>query len=643
MNSEKKSEGKNRSLAGTGKWVLNLLLGSMPVACIIYILDIQTYLNWSFYKEQYLGLFLVLFLASVFISIPAGSRSARSRVPWYDWGLAAISAAVFGNVVFFYNDLVIMSGFATPSMVIMGGLAVLLILEAARRVVGLPLIIVGIVLLLYARFAYLFPGLLNARGVSWSRLFTSLYIDPNSILGIPTGVAGGMVIAFLLFGASLFMVGGGEFLSDLAMALMGRQRGGAAKVAVIASGLFGSLSGSASANVAVTGAVTIPLMKKTGYSATFAGAVEATASTGGLVLPPVMGITAFMMAEFLGLPYYEVALSAAIPAILYYVALLLQVHLRALERGIHGLSPRDLPTLGNVFKKGWPFVIPIAGLLYFLFIMHLNPTASAVYASAIVILVGLYRKENRTNFFNKLIEIFIDTGRQTLVVAAACSVAGIVIGSVSVTNLGLNLSDALIAASGGSAFFLLVLAAIGAVILGMGMPIAATYIMLVILIVPALEHVGIQPLAAHMFINFFGAMSFVTPPVCVAAYVAAGIAKCKPMATGFLSTRLGIGAYLVPFAFCYSTGLLLQGSWLNVLYALLPTTIGIVFIAIGLAGYCTRRLDMVHRAVFTLAGLGLLFPTTPFRLAGLILGGLLLVKLIWHKKSKQPVQAEELA
>ena len=643
MSSEKKNEGKSRSLTGGSKRFLHILLCMMPIACIIYILDIQTYLNWAFYKEQYLGLFLLLFLASVFIGIPAHRRASIDSVPWYDWGLAAISAVVFGNVMLSYNDLVMMSGFATPSMVIMGGLAVLLILEAARRVVGLPLIIVGIILLLYARFAYLFPSLLKARGVSWSRLFTSLYIDPNSILGIPTGVAGGMVIAFLLFGASLFMVGGGEFLSDLAMALMGRQRGGAAKVAVIASGLFGSLSGSASANVAVTGAVTIPLMKKTGYSPTFAGAVEATASTGGLILPPVMGITAFMMAEFLGLPYYEVALSAAIPAVLYYVALLLQVHLRALEKGIVGLSPADLPTLGSVFKKGWPFVIPVIALLYFLFIMHLNPTASAVFASAIVILVGLYRKENRTGFFNKLIVIFIDTGRQTLIVAAACSVAGIVIGSVSVTNLGLNLSDALIVASGGSAFLLLVLAAIGAVILGMGMPIAATYIMLVILIVPALEHAGIPPLAAHMFINFFGAMSFVTPPVCVAAYVAAGIAKSKPMETGFLSTRLGIGAYLVPFAFCYSTGLLLIGSWTGIVYALLPTTIGIVFIAIGLAGYCTRRLDLMHRAIFIIAGLGLLFPTTPYRLAGLFLGGLFLLKLLWQKKSKQPAPAEEPA
>jgi TRAP transporter 4TM/12TM fusion protein len=404
------------------------------------------------------------------------------------------------------------------------------------------------------------------------------------------------------------------------MALMGRQRGGAAKVAVIASGMFGSLSGSASANVAVTGSVTIPLMKKTGYTPPFAGAVEAVASTGGLIMPPVMGITAFMMAEFLGIPYYQVALAAAIPAILYYLALLMQVHWEAVASGIQGLPPETLPRLKDVMKKGWPFFIPIAGLFYFLFVMLLDPSTAAVYTSGLMLVVGLFRKENRAGFGRKLLEAFQETGRQVLIVGSACAMAGIVIGSVSLTNLGLNLSKTLIEVSGGSSFLLLVLAAFGSIIMGMGMPIAATYIMLVILIAPAMAEAGIPPMAAHMFMNFFGAMSFVTPPVAIAAYVAAGIAQCDPMKVGFIATRLGIGAYLVPFCFCYSTGLLLMGSPGNIIYAALHATLGITAAAMCLSGFVFKRLNTLQRVGLGLATAGLLSPSFLYQGVGLVVG-----------------------
>jgi TRAP transporter 4TM/12TM fusion protein len=319
----------------------------------------------------------------------------------------------------------IMVGFAPWSIGIWGLAAVLLILETVRRLVGWTLIVVAVIFMLYGHYAYLAPGLLNARGVSWQRLFTFLYLDNNSILGIPIGVAGIMVVGFLFFGSAMFMVGGGEFLSDLALALMGKQRGGAAKVAVIASGMFGSLSGSASANVAVTGSVTIPLMKRTGYRPHFAGAVEATASTGGLVLPPVMGITAFMMAEFLGIPYYEVALAAAVPAVLYYVALLMQVHVEAIRTGVVGLPPESLPKVGAVLKRGWIYIIPVAALLYFLFVEYMDPGAAAMYSAIVMLAVGLLRKENRAGFMKKVYWAMQDTGRQVLVVGAACATAGL--------------------------------------------------------------------------------------------------------------------------------------------------------------------------------------------------------------------------
>ncbi|RJR47456.1 MAG: TRAP transporter fused permease subunit [Desulfobacteraceae bacterium] len=631
MSNPKKSGGKFRSLDGFGGAVSKVILTLIPIACILYVADVQTHLGFQIYKEQYLGIFIALFLAAVFLNVPAVKSSSRDRVPWYDWILVIISLVIFGNVMLFYRELVVMVGFAAPKEVIMGFLAVYLLFEAARRIIGLPLVIIGLILVLYARFAFLFPGLLNARGVSWKRLFTMLYLDPNSILGVPSSVAGTMVVAFLLFGVCLFMVGGGEFLSDIAMALMGRQRGGAAKVAVIASGLFGSLSGSASANVAVTGAVTIPLMKKTGYSPPFSAAVEAVASTGGLVMPPVMGITAFMMAEFLGMPYYEVALAAAIPAVLYYVALLVQVHWEAVASGIEGLPAESLPRISDVLKKGWFYAIPVAGLLYFLFVMHADPSTAAVYASGMMVAVGLFKKEVRSGFGLKILKALQETGLQVLVVGSACSMAGIVIGSVSLTNLGLNLSNTLIAVSGGSSLLLLVLAAAASIILGMGMPIAATYIMLVILIAPAMTHAGIPAVAAHMFMNFFAAMSFVTPPVAIAAYVAAGIAQCEPMKAGFIATRLGIGAYLVPFCFCYSPGLLLIGSPGQVIYSVFPATFGVLTAAVCLSGFLFSRLSPLERVIFGISAAGLLSPVSAFQAVGFVLaaGG---AAWSWRKK-----------
>jgi TRAP transporter 4TM/12TM fusion protein len=411
-------------------------------------------------------------------------------------------------------------------------------------------------------------------------------------------------------------------------------------VAVIASGLFGSLSGSASANVAVTGVVSIPLMKKTGYIPHFAGAVEATASTGGLVLPPVMGITAFMMAEFLGMPYYQIAISAAVPAVLYYVALLAQVHLEAVRSGIEGLPREEIPSLTQVLRGGWFYLIPIVGLLYFIFILRLNPTSSAIYSGFIFLIVGAFKRANRKQFGQKISHILQDTGRQVLIVAAACSLAGLVIGSVSLTNLGLSLSKTLIAVSGGSAFLLLVLAAMGAIVLGMGMPIAPTYIMLVILIAPALVEIGIEPLAAHLFINFFGAMSFVTPPVCVAAFVAAGLAGSTPMRVGFTAARLGIAAYVVPFSFCYATGLLLRGSPQEIIGAIVPTTLGIMFLAVGLSGHLFSRLGLLIRCFFIMGGLLLLTPYFFWEGIGFIVCLLFLLFELWKKRSHAAVVAK---
>jgi TRAP transporter 4TM/12TM fusion protein len=615
---EKNEGGKLRSLTGFSDVLARTLMIMIPMAAIIYAVDIPTRIGVMIYKEQYLGLFLALFLSVIFLKMPALKSSSREYVAWYDWILVAASLVVYLNISLFYASLIDQIGFAEPKEVIMAAVAILILIEAARRIIGIPLVVVGLVMILYAHFSYLVPGLLNARGVSWPRLLVSLYLDPNSILGVPMGVAGTMVVGFLLFGSCMFIMGGDQFFSDVGMALMGGQRGGAAKMAVVASCLFGSLSGSAAANVAVTGAVTIPLMKKTGYSAPFAGAVEAVASTGGLIMPPVMGITAFMMAEFLSIPYYKVALAAAIPALLYYLALLMQVHWEAVAKGIEGLPREELPRIKDVLKKGWYFIFPAAALLYFLFVMLLEPGTAAIYASGIMLAVGLSRKENRVRFGYRLLGALQDTGSQVLIVGCACAMAGIVIGCVSLTNLGINLSNALIAASGNNSLLLLALAAVGSIILGMGMPIAATYVMLVILIAPAMIAAGIRPMAAHMFMNFFGAMSFVTPPVAIAAYVAAGIAKCDPIRVGFIAVRLGIAAYLVPFYFAYRPALLLIGSPLEIVHAAVIAILGILAAAMALAGFTFSKLNIVQRVIMGMGSLALLWPDPIMDVIGLV-------------------------
>jgi TRAP transporter 4TM/12TM fusion protein len=343
-----------------------------------------------------------------------------------------------------------------------------------------------------------------------------------------------------------------------------------------------------------------------------------------------------MMAEFLGMPYYEVALAAVIPAVLYYVALLVQVHWEAVAGGIEGLPPEELPRLKDVLKSGWFYAIPVAGLLYFLFVMHLDPSTAAVYASGLMVAVGLvFRREVRADFWSKVMEALQETGLQVLVVGSACAMAGIVIGSVSLTNLGLNLSNALIAASGGNALLLLVLAAVASIILGMGMPIAATYIMLVILIAPAMTHAGIPAVAAHMFMNFFAAMSFVTPPVAIAAYVAAGIAQCEPMKAGFIATRLGIGAYLVPFCFCYSPGLLLIGSPGNIIYSFFPATLGVLAAAMSLSGFFVTRLGFLERILLGISAAGLLSPDYQYQAVGFVLALGVTLWSWWKKRALQ--------
>jgi TRAP transporter 4TM/12TM fusion protein len=607
-----------------------IVLSTIPVVGTIYVTHIPEYLNIAVYKEQYLGLVLALMLISTFLTVPATKGSSRDKLPWYDAVLVICSILTGGYVVFFYGEIIPTLGYLMTYRIVLAATMIILVLEAARRLVGWPIVSIGILLILYAPLAYLLPGVLSARMIPWGRVLTHLYLAPGSLFGIPLGVVGTIVFSFIFFGRILFSVGGGRFLSELALALMGRYRGGPAKVAIVASSLFGSLSGSASANVAMTGIITIPLMKKIGYRPHVAAAIEAVASTGGLIMPPIMAATAFIMAELLDVPYPTVAISAFIPAVLYYVAVFTQVHLEAVKEGLKGLPREDIPSLKSVVKQGWFYLIPAVVLLYCLFALYMQPSTSALYAVGTTALVSLFKKDTRKIVIGKAWTILQDTGRGLLEVGIICAIAGFVIGSISLTGLGLSLSDALVTLSGGNVFVLLLLAALGAIILGMGMPVTATYIMLVILIAPALIKLGIEPLAAHLFIMYFGVMSFLTPPVAIAAYVAASIARSEPLQTGFTGVRLGIIAYVVPFVFALSPSLILLGSVGDILLTVTSALLGTVFLSVAFVGYLFDRLSLFKRVCFAVGAFGLIAP----KVTGSIVGLLLIVPLLFWELRK---------
>ncbi len=612
----------------------------LPILFAVYILDLPLRIfNWSPYPEQYLAMFLAVGLPSVFLSFKAFPAAASRKIPWYDYIPAVISFVVFLRLSLFFEDFYFDISNSPTHLVVSGFFAILLVLEAARRLLGIPIVIVGLFFVLYTHFCYLAPKPLTASGEPWAILFSSFYADYSSLMGTPVGVVATMLTGFLFFGTALFLTGGGEFFSDIAMSLFGRQRGGAAKTAVVASALFGSISGNPAANVTITGMITIPLMKRTGFSPTFAAAVEATASTGGLILPPVMGITAFIMAEMLRIPYYQVAFAALIPALLFYIALYIQVHLEAWSQGVKLLDKSVLPTAVATLRKGWPHFIPIAVLLYLMFIERMSPGRAALYTGVAIFLVALARKEYRRKVPSMLWKSLMDTGRQSMLPMAACCVASLVIGAVSMTNLGTSLSFALTQAAAGSLLILLCLAAVASIILGMGMPIAATYILTATLIAPAMVSMGLKPIAAHMFLNYFGTMSFLTPPVCIAAFVAAGIADSPMMGTGFRAVRLALVAYVVPFAFCYDPSLVGQGTLMETVVAIAPLLVGIIFLSIGNAGYFRTKLPLPLRLIFAGSGVLMLIPHSWFQWVGFAVGVVILVVAMLMTRRAVPAEA----
>jgi TRAP transporter 4TM/12TM fusion protein len=510
-------------------------------------------------------------------------------------------------VAIFYPEILWSLGVITPDRVIMSTAAILLVLEGVRRLTGWVLPALGLLFILYARFTWLAPGIFHGPGIPWSRLVNSLWLDPNAVLGIPMEVTAVIVVAYILFGNLLFNVGGGQFLTNVAMAAFGRFRGGPAKMAVVASGLFGTISGSAVSNVVATGVVTIPLMKRTGYKPHVAGAIEAVASTGGQIMPPVMGAAAFIIPEYTGIAYSKVAIAAFLPALLYYICLFVQVDLEAGKTGLKGLPRDQLPRLHGVLGQSYLFIVPLAALVYALFILFLAPGKAALFAVAPILLISFFPRQTRFRL-SWLLEALEKTGQGLLELTLVVATAGLIIGVINFSGVGFILPLFLGHLAGENIFLLLFIIAVANIILGMGMPTVAVYILLAVLMAPILIQLGVGVLAAHLFILYYGILSMITPPVCFAAYAGAAIARADSMRTGYTAMRLGILAYIVPFLFLFSPTLLLMGPTVNIVLSTVTAIAGCFLLGCALVGHLFSRLSLPIRLLMGLAGIGLLIP-----------------------------------
>ncbi len=598
---------RSRELSGPLLWAANGALVALPLVGVFFLLDVPQKINWLVFNEQYMGLFLALSLFATFVLVPARGHKDRNYVPWYDL-IAALAGLGVGLFIFIqYPQLVDALGEITTESVVLGSITILLLAEGSRRLIGWPLVIIATCFVFYALFAYLFPGDFYGRGWAIPRLATYLYLDANGIFGLPLQVGSSIVLVFILFGEALNAVGGAAFLSDFALAVMGRFRGGQAKIAIMSSSLFGNISGSAVANVVVDGAFTIPMMKKAGYPAPVAAAVEAVASTGGQIMPPVMGAAAFLIAEYLGIPYAEVALAAVVPAFLYYMALFIQVDLLAARNGIHGLPRAELPRVLPVLKRSAGFVVPLMVLILLMFFLNRRPEEAGLIAALSGLIVGMFTPGVKMGP-RQVLMMLLSTGRSLLEIAAITGLAGVVIGVLQLSGLGFTLTFTLLNLGQSSAILLLILTAIVSIILGMGMPTTAVYVLLAVLVAPGLAKLGIMPIAAHLFIFYFGMLSMITPPVCIASYAAATIGKTDPIRTGWEAMRLCAIAYIIPFLFVFSPSLLLYGHWYIVTLSVATAVIGSILLGVGLVGYLFRPTGIAKRALFIIAAVALLIP-----------------------------------
>jgi len=542
-----------------------------------------------------------------------------------------LSAIAIGISIYLANVYVAradtMGLYASTLDLVLGGIFIVLVLDICRRTTGWPFTIVAVVLLVYSRWGeFGFLGEFVHKNYDVERIITGLTMTTEGVYGSLTGVSATFIYIFILFGSFLRNTGAGDFFLDISNAILGKRRGGAAKVAVVASSMFGMVSGSALANVAGTGQFTIPLMKRTGYPPHFAGAVEAVSSSGGQILPPIMGGAAFVMMEFLGVSYLAICIAALLTGILYYVAAFVMVDVEAAKIGLKGLEQDEIPSIRQTLLQGWHYVIPIILLVYCL-AAGFSATRAAFWATLAIPVCSLFKKKGRITlpmFFNAL----EDAAYTATSIVGIIAAMGIVVGMITLTGLGLNISTILINLAGGNLLILLFLTMITSIVLGMGVPILCAYIVLAVLVCPALVSMGIPPIAAHFFVFYYAVISAITPPVAPAAFIAANIAQAPMMKTAFTACKIGIGLLILPFVLVFDTGLLMQGSALGIIMATFRSIVIISAFICAAEGYLWGRISYVERILLFAGSIVLVSPLIPPMLAGYGLVGLVVLRKI---------------
>lgn len=554
------------------------------------------------------SLHVSMVLALGFLLYPFRKRGNRKSIAWYDMLLAVLILGTTLYVWIDYLGIIERSGIPNAMDLVVGGALIVLVMESARRVTGWALPILGIVFILYALFGRSMPGFFGHRGYSLSDLIAFLFVSTDGVYGTAVGVSASYIYLFILFGAFMEKSGMGQFINDIALALAGGSKGGPAKVAVFASALLGTINGSAVANVVTTGTFTIPLMKKTGYDKNFAGAVESSASVGGQLMPPIMGAAAFIMAEVLGIQYRIIAVAAILPAILYYVGIIVQVHIRARKTGLKGISRENLPRVAAVMRERGHLLIPIFFLLFMLFASGRTVIYSAFMTILVTIATSMIRKSTRMSLKDVLDALYEGT-RSLVPVAVACATVGIVIGVASITGFGISMANAIILLGGKSLFLTLAFTMVSCMILGMGLPSIPAYLITATMAAPALVRLGIEPLVAHLFVFYFAMFANITPPVALAAFAAAGISGGSPMKTGYASLKLSLAGFIVPYMFIYNDALLLHGTTLiEGLLVMLTSISGVIMLGAAVEGYFAVRMDILQRLLALAAAILLMTP-----------------------------------
>ena len=573
----------------------------------------------------------------VFLMYPAFKKGA-GNVTVFDWAWAAMAAASGIYILFSWQRIAVSGGAVTTVDIVFGCIAVLVVLEATRRTVGAVLAAVAAVFLLYAFFGHVMPGMMGHRRYTVERIIRFMYTGTEGIYGPAMNVSANYVALFVLFGSLLEKFGGGELFVDLAYSLTGRMRGGPAKASVVSSALMGTMSGSAVANVVTTGAFTIPLMKKNGYAPKVAGAVEAVASTGGQIMPPVMGAAAFLMAEVTGIPYSKIMVAALLPAFMYFLAIFLVVDLEALKMDIGKADDSQIKKVGAVLKHGGYLMIPLLLLIVLIFTGY-SAIYSCAYSIAAIVVIDLIFSKERKQFPKKFFQAVLKGVKGIVSIACACAAAGLICGVISLTGVGSKFSSMMISVAQNRTLLALLMTMVASLILGCGLPTTAAYMVLATLAVPALTKLGLPLLASHLFVLYFGSISTITPPVALSAYAGAAIAGADPNKVGYTAFRFGIVAFIVPFIFVYNPALLMEGSVISVIISTITALIGTYAVAVAVEGYWKTHATWLERILAFVGGCSVMLSGWIFNIAGLALIAAVVILQLYRKNKPAPAAA----